>query len=159
MSILVNFLKRNPEALATYVVVSTKLVDRLVAPLNKFMEHLLVVQGIDPKTEPGANFRKALAAAVEGVDDSKEFQDDFDFGWVARHYEKTIKGLSHLNLSREKFLKITDLSKLNDPPKTELEKSALKVAKTWSPPVEPLKTIPLWVKGDPVKTEEDYRSE
>jgi hypothetical protein len=160
MSILVNFLKKNPEVLATYVVVSTKLVDRLVSPLNRFMEHLLVVQGIDPNTQPGASFRKALAAAIDGVDDSKEFQDDYDFGWVARHYEKTIKGLSHLNLSRDKFLKITDLSKLSDPPKTELEKAldkaALKVAKAAMPPAEPLKTIPLWKKGTPIETEDDW---
>jgi hypothetical protein len=119
MSTLVNFLQKNPAVLSKYVIVSTKLVDCLVVPLNKFMEHLLVVQGIDPKTEPGDKFQKEISAVVDSVDDSEDFRKDFDFGWVARHYEKTKSRMS--NLTFDKFLKLTDLSHLNDSAKNKEE--------------------------------------
>ena len=45
-------LQKKPDLLSKYVSVSTVLVSCLVAPLSMFMEHLLVIQGIDPSTKP-----------------------------------------------------------------------------------------------------------
>ena len=108
------FLKGNPELLSKYVSIGFTLVDKTVAPLNKLMQHLLEVQGIDPATQPGERARKALSAAIDRVDDSEEYDNDFNFSRFHGKYEKVRGALKHLNLSKDEYRKMTDLSKVDD---------------------------------------------
>jgi hypothetical protein len=116
MNTLVTLLKNNPAALSRYVKVSTALIDRIVSPLNKFMAHLLVVQGIDPNTQPGQASRQALVDALNGVDDSEEFDKDLDSSWFNKQFDRARGKLSHLNTSKEFFRKATDLNNVSDKP-------------------------------------------
>lgn len=111
---LTNFLKGNPELLSKYVAVGFTLVDKTVSPLNKLMQHLLEIQGIDPATQPGDRARKALSVAIDHVDDSEEYDHDFNFSRFHGKYEKVKGALKHLNLSKDEYRKMTDLSKVDD---------------------------------------------
>lgn len=114
LSSLTNFLKSNPEILSKYVSIGFALVDKTIAPLNKIMQHLLEVQGIDPTTEPGSRARKALVDAIDHVEDSEEYDKDFNFSRFHGKYEKVRNELKHLNLSQDQYRKLTDLSRVND---------------------------------------------
>jgi hypothetical protein len=116
MSYFVNLLKKNPDLLSKYVSLGLSLVDKTVHPLNTFMKHLMVVQGIDPRTQPGDKYRKILSDAMDDIKDPNDFDDDFDLGWVRNKYNQVTSKLSNLHLNRDKFREVTDLSKVNDKP-------------------------------------------
>lgn len=99
---------------STYVNVGSKIIDATINPLNKFMRHLLVVQGLDPNAQPGSSFRKKLSEAVDNVNDSNDFDEDFDLTWVGKSFFKVKSKLDTLNVSKSDFRRMTDLSKLTD---------------------------------------------
>ena len=112
MKALTDLLQKHPEVLNKYVSIGFALVDKTVAPINKFMQHLMVVQGIDPNTQPGEKERKALEDMLNNVDDSEEFEENFDFAPALKAFDKTNKKLQHLHLTKEKFKDLTDVSQL-----------------------------------------------
>lgn len=113
MNMLNDFLQNNPKIRERYVVMGTVLVDTLVLPLEKFMAHLLEVQGIDPKkAQTNQVLKDALSAAIDQVDDSEEFDSDFDVDWVLKHYAKAKTRLD--NLTRDSYRKMTDLTHVSD---------------------------------------------
>lgn len=117
MNTLVTFLKKNPAVMNKYVNLSITLVDRAVKPLNKLMSHLLEIQGIDPRTQPGDSARKALIEAMDKIPDPHAFDTDFDFSRFRNgKFEKVKNELKELNLSKEEFYKMTDLTNLSDTP-------------------------------------------
>lgn len=121
MNFVNDLLKKNPKLLTKYVTLGFNLVDKTVGPLNKLMVHLLEVQGIDPKTQPGARAREALVKAIDQVKDMEDFDVDFNFAPAFKAFDK----LKHLNLTKEQFKKVTDLSNLTDV-------EPLKVTKKWN---------------------------
>lgn len=140
MRTLTTFLKDNPEIRSKYVAVGVALgvalVDTAVGSLNKLMHHLFEVQGIDPRTQPGDKFRKALTDYMDRIEDAEEFEDDFDpinhipdFSPVARAFKRAQGKLSAL-LSVDQYNKATDLTHVNDKPAPEW----LKPTKVWGPP-------------------------
>lgn len=136
MKTLTAFLRDNPKLRSKYIAVGSAIVDTAVGPLNKLMQHLLEVQGIDPRTQPGDSFRKALTDYMDKIEDAEEFEDGFDpvsaipgFSPVARAFERAKGKLSAL-LSQEQFNKATDLTHVNDKPTPEW----LKATKVWEPP-------------------------
>lgn len=136
MSFVNDLLKKNPKVLSKYVALVSTLVDKAVTPLNKLMVHLLEVQGIDPKTQPGERARKALVNAFDQFKDTEDFEAGFNFSPALKAFEKTGAKLQHLNLTKEQFKKATDLSDLSDPVqlKSELQvKSALVDALPYPP--------------------------
>lgn len=116
MKALNDLLQKHPSVLSTYVSLGFALVDKTVAPLNKFMQHLMVIQGIDPKTEPGAAERKLLEDMLNNVNDEEEFEEDFNFDPALKAFDKTNKKLQHLHLTKEKFKDLTDVSQLGVAP-------------------------------------------
>src|SRR5574338_1154470 len=114
MKNLNNFLKSNPDILSKYVSIGLTIVDKAVAPLNGLMKHLMEVQGIDPNTQPGSRVRRALEVAVGQVDDPKDFDSDFNFSRFYSKFEKAKQNLDHLNLTKDQYRRITDLSKIDD---------------------------------------------
>jgi Asp-tRNA(Asn)/Glu-tRNA(Gln) amidotransferase C subunit len=112
--------------LSTYVHVGAKIIDATVNPINKFMKHLLIVQGLDPNAQPGAAYRARLIKAIDQVDDSKEFDDDFDFSWVGKSFFKAKSNLNGLNVNKSEFQRMTDLSHFDDSP---IKMEPLQVAK------------------------------
>lgn len=126
MNVLTDLLKKNPVVLNKYVSLGFALVDKTVAPLNRFMQHLLVIQGIDPNTQPGARARQALESAIDGIEDSEEFEESFDFAPVIKAFEKTKSRLKHLQLNQDQYKKLTDLSLVDDKPQ-------LQATKKWDP--------------------------
>ena len=123
MSFVSKFLKKNPQFLTNYVKVGFTIVDKTVTPLNKLMQHLLEVQGIDPRTQPGETSRKILAQAMSQVDDPEDFDVDFNFGPALKAFGTTSKKLAHLNLTKEQFKKATDLTFIDDKKTTDLYRS------------------------------------
>ncbi len=113
MSLLNDFLKKNPSVLSKYVSLGYAVVDKAVAPLNHILVHLLKVQGIDPRTQPGARARQALIAAMDQVKDTEDFEEDFNFGAI-KAFEKTNMKLAHLNLTKDRYRAITDLNLFQD---------------------------------------------
>lgn len=111
--LLKDFLNDNPDLLQKYVDGGVAVAGAILVPLNAFMRHLLVVKGLDPDTAPGERQRLELLEAVGSMFDenhSKDFDDDYDFSWVHKKFEEA---RSHLkDLTKDKFLELTDLSKL-----------------------------------------------
>lgn len=136
MSLLTNLLKKNPFVLEKYIALGFAVVDKTVAPLNRLMVHLLEVKGIDPKTQPGDRARKALVNAIDQVKDTEDFESDFNFSPALKAFEKTGTKLQHLNLTKDQFKRVIDLSNIPDvqQAKNELHvKSALANAVPYSP--------------------------
>jgi len=121
--------------LSKYVAIGSAVVSTAVGPLNALMQHLLEVQGIDPRTQPGDKFRKALNESMD-VLEADEFEETFDpfkhipaFSPVARAFERAKGKLSAL-ISQEQFNRATDLTHVSDKPESAL----FRTAKTWEPP-------------------------
>jgi hypothetical protein len=136
MKTLTAFLQENPELRSKYVAIGSAIVDTAVGPLNKLMQHLLEVQGIDPRTQPGDKFRKALSDYMDKIEDAEEFEEGFDpvksipgFSPVARAFERARGKLSAL-ISQEQYSKATDLTHVADKPAPDW----LKATKVWEPP-------------------------
>lgn len=113
-----SFLDKNPQVIEAYVSAGINAIDYALVPLNNVMKHLLVVQGLDPNSQPGDRQRKALQDALftsfNKVDD-KDYHDNYDTSWAHSRFEKTQQKLSNLNLSQEAFKKLTDLTSIDSP--------------------------------------------
>lgn len=116
-----SFLDENPDILKKYVEGGVTAVGLMLTPLNAFMRHLLVVQGLDPDSMPGEKQRLALLEALENFFEKrhdKDFDSDYDFSWIQKRFEETRKALNQLEMTKEKFMDLTDLSKLSSTEKT-----------------------------------------
>ena len=113
------FLNKNPKLLSKYISVSMTVIGTVLKPINAVMKHALVVQGIDPATDPGERQRKALLAALDkdlNKLHSKDFDDDYDFSWAKKALGVTNDKLVDLHLTRESFKKLTNLNDMQDKP-------------------------------------------
>ncbi len=121
------FFEANPELTRKYVSTSLNVLHLILAPVDTFMRHLLIVQGIDPDTAPGARQREAIQMMTNELMNKihdKDFDDDYDFTWVQKRFEDTRKVLNQPQLTKEKFMDLTDISKFNDKRNLEMEQSA-----------------------------------
>jgi hypothetical protein len=110
-----SFLDENPELMKKYVGSGVTAISLALAPLNVFMRHLVVVQGLDPDTLPGEKERSALLEALENFFEKrheKSFDADYDFSWIEKRFEETRKTLNRLEMTKEEFMKLTDLAKM-----------------------------------------------
>lgn len=124
MKYLKTLLDRKPELLNKYVTCGIVAANLAVIPLNKFLAHLMTVQGIDLNTQPGQKARQALIDAMNAVEDRESYDKEYDFTWVQKHFDKSREQLKHLNLTRDKYRKLTDLSEFgNSPVDTELNRA------------------------------------
>lgn len=147
-----SFLDENPDILKKYVEGGVTAVGLMLTPLNAFMRHLLVVQGLDPDSMPGEKQRLALLEALENFFEKrhdKDFDSDYDFSWIQKRFEETRKALNQLEMTKEKFMDLTDLSKLSSTEKTldELVDEANPVAPEAVKRESPLKEM---ISGDAV---------
>lgn len=135
--LLKSFLDDNPDLLKRYVNGGVATVGAILRPVNVFMRHLLALQDLDPDTVPGEKQKLLLQEALGTLFNNtheEDFESDYDLNWVQKKFEETRGKLAQLELSKEKFLDLTDLSKL---PMDELP-AINRVA-----PEEPKKEIPL----------------
>lgn len=116
-----DLLRKNPKLLSKYVTIATTVVYTALAPLNKLMHHVLVVQGIDPNTTPGEKFRREMFSAIDQIEDVEEYDKDYDFSWVERQWKKTAKQLNNLNLTKDRYRELTNLARLEDEEPHELQ--------------------------------------
>ena len=114
--LLKTFLTDNPELTQKYVDNSVTAISHLLGPLNVFMRHLLVVQGLDPDSNPGERAARELQQAMSQAFTAhqKSYDDDYDFSWVQKRFDETRSHLKDLKLTKERYLDLTDLSKLPD---------------------------------------------
>jgi hypothetical protein len=113
--LLKEFLNDNPDLLQKYVAGGVTAIGAVLTPLNAFMRHLLVVKGLDPDQEPGEKQRLALLEAVGSLFEKtheSDFDADYDFSWVQKKFEEARGHLKHLELTKDKFMDLTDISKL-----------------------------------------------
>jgi len=111
--ILKDFLNDNPDLLKKYVDGSVAVVGAVLGPINVFMRHLLTVQGLDPDSVPGEKERALVQEALHNFfsrDHGKDFDEDYDFSWVHKKFEEARGHMKQL--TKEKFVEMTDLSKL-----------------------------------------------
>lgn len=106
------YLKRRPYLFKKYVSYGTFLAKVMTLPINMLMKHLLVVQGLDPKSQPGDLFRKELFNQFDTID-SFAYEKEYDHSWATQKFESVKK--SHPDLTREQFDKITDVSQFVSP--------------------------------------------
>lgn len=113
--LLKGFLNDNPDVLKKYVEGGVVAVGAVLRPINSFMRHLLVVQGLDPEAVPGEKQRLLVLQSLTNFFDSKhekDFDDDYDLSWVNQKFEKTRGALKDLKMTKDKFMELTDLSRL-----------------------------------------------
>lgn len=75
-----------------YVNASIVAANWAVVPFNRFLKHLLEVQGIDPNTVPGAKQREQFQQAVNEAFDirhANSYDSDFDFSWAKKQFNQT----------------------------------------------------------------------
>ena len=123
MENLTSLLKKNPELRNKYVAVATMVADAAAKGLNKFVKHLLVVQNIDPNTQPGNKEYKVFSQQLRDVFDFVE-NNEYDGPrdeevWLQKHLAKAQGKFRHLN--KEAYKKLTDLSNVPDRKEDELE--------------------------------------
>lgn len=124
MQTFTEFLKKNPNLLSKYVNVGTAVVDAVVQPLNKFMRHLLVVQDIDPNSQPGNKAYQELSDQLDhmlsGLPDQEEYTGPFaDDALLRKCLERAKRKFS--DLDEKAFRKMTDLSKWPDRKEDKVE--------------------------------------
>ena len=119
--LLKTFLTDNPELTKKYVDSSVTAISHLLGPLNLFMRHLLVVQGLGPDSNPGERAAKQLQQAMSQAFTAhqKSYDDDYDFSWVQKRFDETRNHLKDLQLTKERYLDLTNLAKLPDDVKDE----------------------------------------
>ncbi len=113
--LLKSFLSDNPDLLKKYVEGSVATIGAILGPINSFMRHLLTVQGLDPDSVPGETHRLQLQEALNNFFSSTHedaFDADYDLSWVQKRFEDTRKKLNQLEMTKEQFMGLTDLSKL-----------------------------------------------
>lgn len=153
--LLKSFLNDNPDLLQKYVNGSVAAVGAILTPINMFMRHVLTVQGLDPDSVPGEKQKALLYSAMNdvfAVTHDKDFDDDYDLSWLTKKYEETRKQLNQLNLNKEKYKLVTDLSGVNDKPE-DLTKEKLDEVIYRTNPVAPesvKKELSVFDPGNPI---------
>jgi len=116
------FLKRyfqnNPKQLNKYVQVGLVAAKLVVTPLSAVLKHLIEVQGMDPNTESGRRMREDFQEALNralGQLHNHEYDSDFDFSWLNKKFKEAHNGVFPLDLSKDDFKELTDVSHLNSP--------------------------------------------
>ena len=132
-----SFLNDNPDLLKKYVDGSVAAIGVVLAPLNVFMKHLLIVQGLNPNAVPGEKSRKEFQEALDtyfGQDHDKAFDDDYDLSWVQKRFDETRQRLKQLELTKEKFMDLTDLAKIPVPGHAYFADEAVEIVGDSPPP-------------------------
>lgn len=112
---LKEYFRNNPEQLQTYVNVAIKATKLAVVPLGAVLKHLIEIQGLDPKTEPGRRMREAFQQAFSHTH-VREYDRDFDFSWLNKKFEEARKYNESVDLTKEEFRTLTDVSDLKTEP-------------------------------------------
>lgn len=117
MENLTSLLKKNTELRNKYVTAATVVANVAAKGLNKLMRHLLVVQDIDPNTQPGSKeyelFSQQLIELFDGKTEINEYTGPRDEdAWFQKHLAKAQGKFKHLD--KEAYKKLTDLSHVPD---------------------------------------------
>jgi hypothetical protein len=152
--LLKSFLDDNPDLLKKYVSGGVSTVGAILGPVNIFMRHLLTMQGLDPDSIPGEKQRLLIQEGMNSLflkDHEEAFDEDYDLSWVQKKFEDTRKKMNQLEMTKETFLNLTDLSNLPN----AVEKFADLVAEVnVVAPETPKKEIPL----DTKEGRQEYRN-
>lgn len=148
--LLKSFLNDNQDLLKKYVDGGVVAVGAILGPINAFMRHLLVVQGLDPDSTPGEAQRLLTQQALDSFFEpkhDKDFDEDYDLSWVQKRFQDTRANLKQLNLTKDKYMELTDLSKLGSGryPTAEEEQEIFRTKVTPEPDKRELNI------GDPIK--------
>lgn len=108
------FLQKNPDLMQSYIDWGTVLVGSALNPLGAILLHLLDVQGLDPNTSSIQKYQRELEEALGAVNDSKDFDTDYDLSWVTKKWQETNRGLKDFRLTQQKFRELTDLNDISD---------------------------------------------
>jgi len=110
------FLQENPNLMKKYVDTSITVLSFLLVPLDVFLRHLLIVQGLDPNEIPGRREAQQLqddmTSFLYKIHD-KEYDTDFDLSWAMKRFEETRKVLQDRELTEKQFKEFTDISNLD----------------------------------------------
>lgn len=115
------FLQKNPDLMQSYIDWGTVLVGSALNPLGAILLHLLDVQGLDPNTSSIQKYQRELEEALGAVNDSKDFDTDYDLSWVTKKWQETNRGLKNFALTQQKFRELTDLNDVSDKPPVPAE--------------------------------------
>lgn len=110
------FLNENPTLMKKYVDLGLGAVGKTVSILSGFMKHLIVVQKLDPNTNPGSRQLKELQEAMNATFEkyhAKPFDEDYDFSWVHKKWEQT-KNQLNSQMTKEQFMDLTDVGTLTN---------------------------------------------
>jgi hypothetical protein len=110
------FLNHNPELMNRYVGTSIHAISYVLVPLNAFMKHLILVQNLDPNADPEEKKRNQFSLDMQSLFNKvheKEYEDEYDLSWALKRFEETRTRLKELQLTKEKFMDITDLTRVD----------------------------------------------
>lgn len=109
MNKIFSLIKENPRLLSKYVTASITVLNLAVKPFNTVLKHLLEIQDIDPKSNPGSKTIELLTKALDTGIDTEDFNPNFDFA-VLRGFDNVSRNLPHLNITQEDYKKIVNLN-------------------------------------------------
>ncbi len=110
------FLNHNPELMKRYVGTSIHAISYVLVPLNAFMKHLILVQDLDPNVDVEERRRQRDLQEMNSLFDKvheNEYEDDYDMSWALKRFEETRSRLKELRLTKEKFMDITNLTRVD----------------------------------------------
>lgn len=110
------FFQENPSLMKKYVNTGLTVLSYLLSPVDVFMKHLLVVQGLDPNTQPGLKLQQELQRSMDSLFNrvhEKEYKTDFDSSWAMKRFAETRKLLQGRPINEKQFKEFTDISKLD----------------------------------------------
>jgi hypothetical protein len=110
-----SILDKNTQVKPHYVSYGIALTQLMTVPVKELMLHLMYVQDIDPKTQPGQKLRNEMRSAFSDLD-SKPYNEDFDLSWVGKSYKSVKETLGNINFTPGAFRKLSDVSHLNSEP-------------------------------------------
>lgn len=107
---LLTFIKRplsNPKLLQSYVGSGIAITNVVVVQLNKLLKHMLVIQGIDPNTQPSLLLKKTFQQELEdcfcGI--KKDYDKDFDHSFETKKFNRFCNKVKHVDLTIEGFMR------------------------------------------------------
>lgn len=112
MSLLLSLLKKNETILSTYVNLGYSLLKTVTQPMESLLNHLLVVQNIDPETKVVDPLKKDLFTIFNKLD-SESYDTDYN-NWSHSKFLELRKKVPFINITEDQFKSATDISKLYD---------------------------------------------
>lgn len=111
---LLNLLKKNPKLVKYYVNFGKIIMYSSTICINKFAEHLLVIQNIDPNSNPNEKLTKEIVNCFNELGfDNYDFHDDFDLSWITKSFNYFKQNNKDSHITKKQYSDLVNLSNID----------------------------------------------